>query len=149
MAKIILTNEVQGLGSAGDVVEVKNGYARNYLVPQGYAVMWTRGGAAQVEQIRKAREARALASVEDARELKTKLEAEKIKLYVKTGFGGRLFGSIRPAHVAGAVAEAGIGEVDKRKITVPAIKQTGDHSATIHLHEGVDAEVVLQVISVK
>lgn len=149
MAKVILTNEVIGLGSAGDVVEVKNGYARNYLVPQGYAVNWTRGGEAQVEQIRKAREARALASVEEAQALKEKLQAGKIRLFAKTGAEGRLFGSVKPAAVAAVVAEAGIGEIDKRKITVPTIKSTGEYSATIHLHEGVDAEVTLQVISAR
>lgn len=149
MAKIILTHEVRGLGSAGDVVEVKNGYARNYLVPQGYAVHWTRGGEAQVAQIRSAREARALASVEDAQVLKAKLESSKIRLQAKAGVGGRLFGSVKPAAVAAAVSEAGIGEVDKRKITVPSIKATGEYQATIHLHEGVDAEVTLQVISLR
>lgn len=149
MAKVILTNEVLGLGSAGDVVEVKNGYARNYLVPQGYAVHWTRGGEAQVEQIRKAREARALASVEDAQALKAKLQEGKIRLFAKTGAEGRLFGSIKPAAVADAVAEAGIGQVDKRKITLPTIKSTGEYNAIIHLHEGVDAEVTLQVIAAR
>lgn len=149
MAKVILTHEVQGLGSAGEVVEVKNGYARNYLVPQGYAVNWTRGGEAQVEQIRKAREARAHASVEDAEALKAKLQEGKIKLHAKAGAGGRLFGSVKPASVAAAVAAAGIGEVDKRKITVPSIKSTGEYQAIIHLHEGVDAEVTLQVISLR
>lgn len=147
MAKVILTHEVQGLGSAGDVVDVKNGYARNYLVPQGYAVNWTRGGEAQVEQIRKARAARALASVEEAQELKAKLQEGKIRLQAKTGTGGRLFGSVKPAAVAAAVSQAGIGEIDKRKITVPTIKSTGEYRAIIHLHEGVDAEVTLQVIS--
>lgn len=147
MAKVILTNEVQGLGSAGDVVEVKNGYARNYLVPQGYAVHWTRGGEAQVAQIRKARESRALASVEEAQALKAKLQDGKIRLFAKTGAEGRLFGSVKPAAVAVAVAEAGIGEIDKRKITVPTIKSTGEYRATIHLHEGVDAEITLQVIA--
>ena len=149
MAKVILTNEVLGLGSAGDVVEVKNGYARNYLVPQGYAVHWTRGGEAQVEQIRKAREARALASVEDAQALKAKLQENKIRLFAKTGAEGRLFGSIKPAAVAEAVAEAGIGQVDKRKITLPTIKSTGEYNAIIHLHEGVDAEVTLQAIAAR
>ena len=149
MAKVILTNEVLGLGSAGDVVEVKNGYARNYLVPQGYAVHWTRGGEAQVEQIRKAREARALASVEDAQALKAKLQEGKIRLFAKTGAEGRLFGSIKPAAVAEAVAEAGIGQVDKRKITLPTIKSTGEYNAIIHRHEGVDAEVTLQVIAAR
>jgi large subunit ribosomal protein L9 len=147
MAKVILTNEVRGLGSAGDVVEVKNGYARNYLVPQGFAVHWTRGGQAQVDQLRKARETRAIASAEEAEALKTKLEANKIRIEAKSGSGGRLFGSIRPATVATAVEESGIGQVDKRKITVPSIKATGDYPATIHLHEGVDAEVTLQIIA--
>ena len=149
MAKVILTNEVLGLGSAGDVVEVKNGYARNYLVAQGYAVHWTRGGEAQVEQIRKAREARALASVEEAQALKEKLQEGKIRLFAKSGAEGRLFGSVKPAAVAAAVAEAGIGEIDKRKITLPTIKSTGEYSATIHLHEGVDAQVTLQVIAAR
>jgi len=147
MAKIILTNEVQGLGSAGDVVDVKNGYARNFLVPQGKAVHWTRGGEAQVEQIRAARNARALASVEEAQALKAKLQEGKIRLFAKTGAEGRLFGSVKPAAVAAAVSEAGIGEVDKRKITLPTIKSVGEYRATIHLHEGVDAEVTLQVIA--
>ncbi|MBO1901253.1 50S ribosomal protein L9 [Leucobacter weissii] len=147
MAKVILTNEVQGLGSAGDVVEVKNGYARNYLVPQGYAVHWTRGGEAQVAQIRRAREARALASVEEAQSLKAKLQESKIRLFAKSGVEGRLFGSVKPAAVATAVAEAGLAEIDKRKITVPTIKSTGEYRATIHLHDGVDAEVTLQVIA--
>ncbi|UBH07510.1 50S ribosomal protein L9 [Leucobacter sp. Psy1] len=147
MAKVILTNEVQGLGSAGDVVEVKNGYARNYLVPQGYGVHWTRGGEAQVAQLRAARDARALASAEDARALKTKLEEGKIRLFAKSGAEGRLFGAIRPANVAAAVSEAGLGEIDKRKVTLPAIKSTGEYRATIHLHEGVDAEITLQIIA--
>ncbi|MFA5605817.1 MAG: 50S ribosomal protein L9 [Leucobacter sp.] len=147
MAKVILTNEVQGLGSAGDVVDVKTGYARNYLVPQGYAVHWTRGGEAQVAQLKSAREARALASAEDAQALKVKLQEGKIRLFAKTGREGRLFGSVKPAAVAAAVSEAGIGEVDKRKITVPTIKSTGEYTAIVHLHEGVDAKVTLQVIA--
>src|SRR5699024_5416922 len=116
----------------GDVVEVKNGYARNYLVPRGYGVHWSRGGAAQVEQIQKAREARAIASAEDAQALKAKLQEGKIRLFAKSGAEGRLFGSIKPAAVAAAVSEAGIGEIDKRKITLPTIKTIGEYSATVH-----------------
>lgn len=147
MAKVILTHEVQGLGSAGDVVEVKTGYARNYLVPQGYGVHWTRGGEAQVAQLKAAREARAIATAEEAQALKGKLQEGKIRLFAKTGNGGRLFGSIKPAAVAAAVSEAGIGEIDKRKVTLPTIKSTGEYQATIHLHEGIDAQVTLQVIA--
>lgn len=147
MAKVILTNEVQGLGSAGDVVEVKNGYARNYLVPRGFAVAWTRGGASQVADIRAAREARAIANHEDAVALKQKLEGEKIRLVVKAGVGGRLFGSVKTAAVADAVSAQGLGEIDKRKVTLPVIKSTGEYKAVAHLHEGVDAKLTLQVIS--
>jgi len=112
MAKVILTHEVTGLGTAGDVVEVKNGYARNYLVPQGFATPWTRGGEKQVEQIKAARTARELHSLEDAQALKAKLESTKVKLTVKAGNGGRLFGSVKTADVAAAVQAAGLGEVD-------------------------------------
>lgn len=149
MAKIILTHEVLGLGAAGDVVEVKNGYARNYLVPQGFAVPWTRGGQAQVDQIRRAREARMIASVEHAEELKKKLEADKIRVVVRTGQGGRLFGSVKPATVAAAIEAAGLGEVDKRKITVPKIKTTGTYPVIVHLMEGIDANAQIQVIAEK
>ncbi|MBP1326541.1 large subunit ribosomal protein L9 [Leucobacter exalbidus] len=147
MAKVILTHEVQGLGSAGDVVDVKTGYARNYLVPQGFAAHWTRGGEAQVALLRAARDARALASAEDAQALKAKLQDGKIRLFAKAGVGGRLFGSVKPASVAAAVSEAGIGEIDKRKVVLPAIKTTGEYKAVVHLHEGVDARITLQVIA--
>jgi large subunit ribosomal protein L9 len=79
MSKVILTNEVSGLGSAGDVVEVKNGYARNYLVPQGFAVLWSKGGEKQVESIKAARNARAIATVEEAQTLKARLEENPSK----------------------------------------------------------------------
>lgn len=150
MAKVILTHEVSGLGTAGDVVEVKNGYARNYLVPQGFAVNWTRGGEKQVEQIRSARAARALASLEDAQALKSKLESTKVKLAVKAGAEGRLFGSVKTADVAAAVAAAGIGELDKRKIELTsAIRQTGEHTAQVRLHDDLSATITLQVVAAK
>ena len=97
MAKLILTNEVAGLGSAGDVIEVKNGYARNYLIPQGFAVAWTRGGEKQVASIRAARDARAIHDHEEAVALKDALEAAKVRLSVKAGAEGRLFGSVKTA----------------------------------------------------
>lgn len=150
MAKIILTHEVAGLGSAGDVVEVKNGYARNYLVPQGLAVSWSRGGEKQVADIKAAREARTLASLEEAQALKTKLEETPFRISVKTGAEGRLFGSIRTADVADAVEASGLGSIDKRKVSFPnAIKVTGDHTAAVRLHDDIVAELKLQVVSAK
>ncbi|KQZ11816.1 50S ribosomal protein L9 [Microbacterium sp. MEC084] len=150
MAKLILTSEVDGLGSAGDVVEVKDGYARNYLIPQGFATAWTRGGEKQVASIRAAREARAIATHDEAVALKNTIEGTKVKLAVKAGAEGRLFGSVKTADIADAVAEAGLGQLDKRKITIPsAIKSVGDHEAVVRLHDDVTAVITLQVVALK
>ncbi|QDZ15519.1 50S ribosomal protein L9 [Humibacter ginsenosidimutans] len=150
MSKLILTHEVSGLGSAGDVVEVKNGYARNYLIPQGFAIAWTRGGEKQVEQIKSARAAREHATIEEAQDLKLKLEANKVKLAVKAGAEGRLFGSVKTADIAAAVEAAGIGAVDKRKIEIASpIKSVGTHEATIKLRDDINATITLQVVAAK
>ena len=150
MAKLILTNEVAGLGSAGDVIEVKNGYARNYLIPQGFAVAWSRGGEKQVASIRAARESRAIHDHEDAVALKNSLESTTVKLAVKAGNEGRLFGSVKPADVADAVKAAGLGELDKRKVQITsAIKSVGQHEATVRLRDDVTAVITLQVVAAK
>ena len=150
MSKLILTNEVSGVGSAGDVVEVKDGYARNYLIPQGLAVAWSRGGEKQVEQIRSARVARELATLEEAQDLKAKLEAAKVKLAVKVGRDGRLFGSVKTDHIVDAVAAAGIGSLDKRKVEIAnPSKFTGEHEATVRLRDDIVATITLQVVAAK
>jgi len=150
MSKLILTHEVTGLGAPGDVVDVKNGYARNYLIPQGFAVAWTRGAEKQVEQIKAARAARELATIEEAQALKAALETTKVKLVVKAGREGRLFGSVKTADVADAVAAAGLGQVDKRKIEIAApIKSVGEHEATVRLHDDLSAVITLQVVAAK
>ena len=150
MAKLILTNEVAGLGSAGDVIEVKNGYARNYLIPQGFAVAWSRGGEKQVASIRAARDARAIHDHEEAVALKDALEANKVRLTVKAGKEGRLFGAVKPADVADAVQAAGLGELDKRKIHITApIKAVGEHEATVRLRDDLTAVITLQVVAAK
>jgi ribosomal protein L9 len=95
MAKLILTNEVVGLGVAGDVVDVKLGYARNYLIPQGLAVSWSQGGQKQVDQIKFARDAKALASQEEAQSLKDRLESAALVIEVKAGAAGRLLGLLQ------------------------------------------------------
>ncbi len=150
MAKLILTNEVAGLGSAGDVVEVKNGYARNYLIPQGFAVAWTRGGEKQVASIRAARDARAIHDHEEAVALKDALESSTVKLAVKTGSEGRLFGSVKTEAIADAVKAAGLGELDKRKIHITSpIKAVGEHEATVRLRDDLTAVITLQVVAAK
>jgi large subunit ribosomal protein L9 len=150
MAKLILTNEVQGLGTAGDVVEVKNGYARNFLIPQGFAVAWSNGGQKQVDQIKKARESKVLASREEADALKSKLEKAPIRIAVRAGGGGRLFGSVTRSDIVAAIDAAGIAGVDKRAIEIPtAIKSLGNSEVVIAIHDGVSARVTLQVVAEK
>ena len=150
MSKLILTHEVTGLGAPGDVVDVKNGFARNYLIPQGFAVAWSRGGEKQIESIKAARAAREHATLEEAQDLKAKLQATAVTLTVKAGEGGRLFGSVKTTDVADAVAAAGLGQVDKRKIEITsAIKATGTHEATVRLRDDVVATITLNVVAGK
>ena len=150
MSKLILTHEVTGLGAPGDVVEVKNGYGRNYLIPQGFAVAWTRGGEKQVESIKAARVAREHATIEEAQDLKAKLEANAVTLAVKAGEGGRLFGSVKTSDIADAVAASGLGTVDKRKIEITSpIKATGQHEATVRLRDDLVATITVKVIAAK
>lgn len=150
MAKLILTQEVTGLGAAGDVVEVKNGYARNYLLPRGYALTWSKGGEKDVERIRAARKAREIANVEEAQELANKLQAQPVKVAVKSGDTGRLFGTVGGAQIADAVAEQGLGSIDKRTVEIPArIKSTGSYTATVKLHADVTAVLDVQVVAAR
>ncbi len=148
MAKLILTQEVTGLGAAGDVVEVKNGYARNFLLPRGFALTWTKGGEKQVESIKAARSAREHATLEDAQKQAAALSAKPVKLTVKAGDSGRLFGTVKADDVAKAVEAAGLGSIDKRKVELPAhIKSVGSYQANVRLHEDVAAVIDLDVIA--
>ncbi|MGO4383978.1 50S ribosomal protein L9 [Specibacter sp. RAF43] len=148
MAKLILTQEVTGLGAAGDLVEVKNGYARNYLLPRGFALTWSRGGEKQVESIKAARVAREHASVEAAAEQAAALSAKPVTLTVKAGESGRLFGTVKAEDVAKAVEAAGLGKIDKRKVELPAhIKSVGKYTANVRLHDDVAAVIDLNVVA--
>ena len=150
MAKLILTQEVTGLGAAGDVVEVKNGYARNYLLPRGYAMAWSKGGEKDVERLRAARKAREIATVEEAQAIAEKLQAKPVSIGVKSGESGRLFGTVGAAQVAEAVEAAGLGSIDKRTVEIPErIKSTGNYTATVKLHADVSASLDLQVVAAK
>jgi large subunit ribosomal protein L9 len=147
MAKLILTHEVSGLGTAGDVVEVKDGYARNYLVPRGLATRWTKGGQKQVDQIQAARKARAIHTIEEARDVRDRLQANPVTVAVRSGENGRLFGAVTTADIADAVKAAGGPALDRRKIEVPApIKAVGEHKVHVRLHEDVQATVDVKVV---
>jgi large subunit ribosomal protein L9 len=145
--KLILTQEVDGLGAPGDVVEVKDGYGRNYLVPRGLGIRWTRGGEKTIESIKTARASRAARDAGHAQEIKTKLEASPVNVKVRAGEGGRLFGSVTTSEIADAIAET-VGEtVDRRTIVVTnPIKTLGAHEVSVKLHDDVSATVALNVV---
>jgi large subunit ribosomal protein L9 len=146
--KLILTQEVDGLGAPGDVVEVKDGYGRNYLVPRGLGIRWTRGGEKTIESIKTARSTRAARDAGHAQEIKTKLESSPVNVKVRAGEGGRLFGSVTTAEIAEAIAETSGENVDRRTIVVAQpIKSLGAHEVSVKLHDEVSATVALNVVS--
>jgi large subunit ribosomal protein L9 len=148
--KIILTQEVSGLGAPGDVVEVKDGYGRNYLLPQGFAIPWSRGGEKQITLIKRARSAREIRDLGHANEVRTRLEGLKVNLTARAGTGGRLFGSVTTAEVVAAVKSAGGPELDRRRVELPGhIKAVGDYQVQVRLHPEVTAKFSLNVLPAK
>ncbi|QMU79875.1 50S ribosomal protein L9 [Streptacidiphilus sp. PB12-B1b] len=146
--KIILTNEVSGLGTAGDIVEVKDGYARNYLVPRGFAIRWTKGGQKDVDAIRRARKIHEIQTLEQANEVKGKLEGLTVKLAVRAGDAGRLFGSVTPGDVVDAIKAVDGPLVDKRRVEIGSpIKTTGAHTVTVKLLSDVVAKINVNVVA--
>ena len=145
--KLILTQEVAGLGGPGDIVEVKDGYGRNFLLPRGAAIRWSRGGEKQVSSIRRGREVREIVDLGSAQDVKGRLEGLRVTLPVKAGDTGRLFGSVTVADIVEAVSKAGGPQVDKRRIEIGSpIKTVGAHQVTVRLHPEVAATVSLEVV---
>jgi len=146
--KLILTQEVTGLGAPGDVVEVAGGYGRNYLVPRGLAMRWTRGAEKQIDLIKRARSARDIRGLDDAKDAASRLGSLSVRLETKAGASGRLFGSVSPADIVAAVRAAGGPELDRRRIEVRnPIKTVGSHQVTVRLHPEVSATLDLDVVS--
>ncbi len=144
--KLILTQEVAGLGAPGDVVEVKDGYGRNYLVPRGFGIRWTKGGEKQISQIRRARDARTVRDLGHAKQIKGELEALKVTLATRAGESGRLFGSVTPADIVDAVKRAGGPQLDKRRVEVDSpIKTVGAHRVIVRVHPDVHATLTVDV----
>ena len=148
--KLILNQDVAGLGAPGDVVEVKDGYGRNYLVPRGYAQRWTKGADKQIATIRRAREVREVRDLGHANEIKGQLAGLKVRLPARSGEGGRLFGSVTTADVVAAVSAAGGPQLDRRLVQVTApIKALGQHTVTVKVHPEVEATLTLEVVAAK
>ena len=146
--KLVLTQEVSNLGAPGDVVEVKDGYGRNYLVPRGLAIKWTRGAEKQIATIKKARSVREVRDVGHADEIKAQLEALTVRIPAQAGGTGRLFGAVTVGDIVAAVTSSGGPEIDKRRIEVGnPIKTVGAHQVTVRVHDDVTATLNLEVVA--
>ena len=146
--KLILTAPVDHLGIPGDVVEVKDGYGRNYLLPRGHAIKWTRGAEKQIEGINRAREARTVRDNEHAVQLRTQLEELAVEVPARAGGEGRLFGAVTAADIASAIKKAGGPAVDKRSVQIgKPIKTVGEHKVGVKLTDAVVAHLPEKVVA--
>jgi large subunit ribosomal protein L9 len=149
--KLILTADVDHLGSTGETVEVKDGYGRNYLLPRGLAIVASRGAQKQADDIRRARDTKQVRDLEHANEIKAAVEGlGPVSLPVKTaGDSGKLFGSVTTGAVVTAIRKAGGPNLDKRVVRLPKshIKAVGTHPITLHVHPEVDVKVELDVVA--
>lgn len=146
--KLILTTDVSGLGGAGDIVTVKDGYGRNFLVPRGLAIVATRGAEKQVATIKRAQAAREVRDLGHAQEIKSQLESLTVTLSTRAGDSGRLFGSVTAGDIADAVKAAGGPVLDRRKVELSSpIKTLGSHEVVVRIHPEVSAKVALDVVA--
>ena len=146
--KLILTREVAGLGAAGDVVTVKDGFARNFLLPRGNAIAWSLGGEKQIQSIRRARSAREIRDIDHAKEIKAKLESSAVTAKVKVGAKGVLFGSVTDKDVAAAIKSAVAIDIDRHSIkTKGHIKKIGNHEVKVSLGHNVVATLTVSVVA--
>ena len=144
--KLILTREVSGLGQAGDVVTVKDGFARNYLLPRGNAIAWSLGGEKQIEGIRRARSAREIRDLDHAKDIKAALEKAEIVVKSKVGATGVLFGSVTDKDIVAGIKAAAGFDIDRHHIKVAGhIKKIGKYTAKVSLQGQVSANINISV----
>lgn len=144
--KLILTAPVEHLGVAGDIVDVKPGYGRNFLLPRGYAIAWSRGAEKQIEGIQRARDARSIRDADHAKQVREQLEQLEVTLPARAGDNGKLFGAVTPADVVAAVRTAQGPAIDKRSVSIDKpIRTTGSHTVGIKLTDGVVAHIKVAV----
>lgn len=146
--KVILRDDVTNVGRKGDVVDVADGYARNYLVPKGLALRATGGAMAQAEAMRRSREVKEIRDRESAEEVARRLSPSVIRITARAGAEGRLFGSVTATDLAEAVeAQTGI-TLDRRRIHLDdPIKSVGSHEVAVRLHADVEARLQVEVIA--
>jgi large subunit ribosomal protein L9 len=145
--KLILTAPIDNLGAPGDVVEVKDGYGRNFLIPRGFAIRWSRGGEKQIEGIKRSRAAREIRGLDHAEEVRAQLEELTIDLPARAGDTGKLFGAVTAGDIAAAIKKADGPAIDKRAVQIDKpIKTVGLHTVGIKLHDAVTAHVRIVVV---
>ena len=144
--KVILRSDLKGLGKRGDIVEVAEGHARNFLLPKGHAIPASDGAVNQATAMRRARDLRDAQDRESAQAVASKLVSTTITIKVKAGAEGRLFGSVTAADVAAAIQDQANIELDRRKLTVDHIKTTGTYQVSAKLHHDVEFPITLEVV---
>lgn len=146
-AELLLLQPIENLGDEGDTVSVKAGYARNYLLPQGVAIPVTRANRKQIESLKTRAAKRRENELEHARELARKLEQVSLAFAVKTGPGGKMFGSVTSQDLVNRLKEEGL-EIDKKKINLyNPVKSLGQHTTRIRLHPEISVDVSFEVVS--
>ena len=145
--RIILQKEVEKLGAPGDVVEVADGYARNFLIPRGMAAPATKGATRHADRLRQAHDKRTKATLEAAQGVAGRLSAAPLRVPAKAGDDGRLFGSITVHHLAEEIEKLAGVPIDRRDISAEPIRSVGTHEVTVHLHPEVNATVVVEVVA--
>ena len=144
--KVILRSDLSGVGKRGDIVEVSNGHARNYLLPKGLALVATDGAVAQATSMRRARDLRDAADRESAQTIASVLVAKTITITSKAGAEGKLYGSVTTGDIAQAIHEQANISIDRRKLDVEPIKTLGTHSVSVKLHSDVQFPVTVEVV---
>ena len=148
--KLILTAPVDHLGLPGDVVEVKHGYGRNFLLPRVFAITWTKGTEKQIEGIKRARDAKEIRGIDHANDVRAQLEGLTVQVAAASGAAGKLFGAVTSNDGAMAVKKAGGPAIDKRSVVIAKpIKNVGNHTVGIKLHDAVTAHINLEVVAGK
>ena len=146
-AELLLLQPVNNLGEEGDTVSVKTGYARNFLLPRGFAIPVTRSNRKQIESLRHRAEKRLASELENAQATAAKLEPMNIAFAVKTGPGGKMFGSVTAQDLINRIAEEGV-PLDKRQVSLyNPVKSLGKHTTRIRLHPEVSVDFEFEVVS--
>ena len=144
--KVLLTADVKGTGKKGDVVEVADGYARNFLLKKGLATVATASNVHQAQQQKEAAQFHKAEEVKALKALAAQINGKSVEVKIKTGENGKTFGSITASHIAAALSEQGF-DVDKKKIKIDAVKTLGSYPAEVRLMEGVIAKITVQVVA--